>query len=290
MLQTIKNLLRDEHIELSAALPLSATRITRPYLLERCGISDGSVVCFAIPYYTEPDGATNLSAYAYAEDYHLFVRELGARLCARLAALYPGNRFAVFADHSPIDERHAAAAVGLGVIGRHGMLITEPYSSYVFLGELITDAVLEDESEEIKYCRNCGACATACPFELKDNCLSALTQKKGELSAEEQELIRLHGSVWGCDKCTEACPHTHMARNRGTLTSPIPFFSQERITHLTPSVLDAMDDQTFSRRAYSWRGRETIKRNVCILGECDGAGKASDKAASPPYKSADKTK
>lgn len=290
MLQTIKKLLREQHIELSAALPLSATRITKPYLLERCGITDGSVVCFAIPYYTEPEGATNLSVYAYAEDYHLFVRELGAGLCARLTALYPDNRFAVFADHSPIDERHAAAAAGLGVIGRHGMLITEPYSSYVFLGELITDAILEDESGEIKYCRGCGACRAACPSELKGNCLSALTQKKGELSTEERELIRLHGSVWGCDKCAEVCPHTHMARNRGTLTSPVPFFSQERITNLTLPVLDAMDDQTFSRRAYSWRGRETIKRNIRLMGECDGAGKASDKAATPPHKSADETK
>ena len=91
MLQTIKKMLRDEHIELSAALPLSATRITKPYLLERCGITDGSVVCFAIPYYTEPEGVTNLSSYAYARDYHLFVRELGAGLCARLTALYPAT-------------------------------------------------------------------------------------------------------------------------------------------------------------------------------------------------------
>ena len=290
MLKTIKQLLRDEHIELAAALPLSATRITKPYLLEKCGITDGSAVCFAIPYYTAPRDVPNLSAYAYAEDYHFYVRELGERLCAKLSSLYPGNRFAVFADHSPIDERHAAALSGLGIIGRHGMLITEPYSSYVFLAELITDAPLEDESCEIKYCRGCGACRAACPFELKGNCLSALTQKKGVLSPEEQSLIRKHGSVWGCDKCSEACPHTHIARNRGTLNSPIPFFSQARITHLTLSQLEAMDDQTFARRAYSWRGRETIKRNVCLMGECDGWGKETDKTASPPNKSADETK
>ncbi len=281
MLKTIKQMLRDEHIELSASLPLSATRITKPYLLERCGITEGSAVCFAIPYYTDPEGAPNLSAYAYAEDYHLYVRELGERLIPRLSALYPHNRFAIFADHSPLDERHAAATAGLGIIGRHGMLITEVYSSYVFLAELITDATLENESVEIKYCEDCGACRAACPFGLSGNCLSALTQKKGDLTPKAQALIREHGSVWGCDRCAEACPHTAAARARGTLASPVPFFSKALLPRLTLSALDAMDDQTFARRAYSWRGRETIKRNICLMGECDSGAKATDKPTAP---------
>ena len=281
MLHTIQTLLRDEHIELSASLPLSALRITKKYLLERCGISDGSAVCFAIPYYTTPDSPPNLSAYAYAEDYHLYVRLLGERLCGKLSELYPQNRFAVFADHSPIDERHAAALGGLGMLGKHGMLITEKYSSYVFLAEIITDATLPDQSVEVKYCEDCGRCRAACPYGLEGGCLSALTQKKGELTQDEQQILRRHGSVWGCDICAEACPHTHRARNARTLDSPIPFFSLARLPPLTLPMLEEMDDALFSRRAYSWRGRETIIRNVKLTGEDSELTNIADTSASP---------
>ncbi|MBQ9080678.1 MAG: epoxyqueuosine reductase [Clostridia bacterium] len=266
MREYIIQMLKNESIELCCVLPLSATRITKPYLLERCGISSGSAICFAIPYYTEPDGTSNISAYARAEDYHAYTRELGERLCSHLQQKYPQNRFALFSDHSPIDERHAAASAGLGVIGRHGMLITERYSSYVFLGELITDADLGGEPVQITYCEGCGACVKACPYKLDGSgCLSALTQKKGELTPDEVALMRKYGSAWGCDICSEVCPHTARARKNGTLTSPIPFFNKNLISHLTVDTVTSMDDTTFARRAYSWRSRETIIRNLKLM-------------------------
>jgi hypothetical protein len=47
----------------------------------------------------------------------------------------------------------------------------------------------------------------------------------------------------------------------------VEFFYRERIECLTLEALDAMTDEEFSRRAYAWRKRPTIRRNLEILEE-----------------------
>lgn len=270
MLDTIISLFSEYHIDLYGCLPLSRCRITRRYLLDKVGIIDGSVVIFAIPYYTEAcDKRRNLSAYAVSRDYHLFVREMADELQRRLNDTFPANRFAFFADHSPIDERDAAVRAGLGVIGKNGLLITEKYSSYVFLGEIITDAVLPSQEFPLTTCHGCGACLAACPWKRGESeiCLSALSQKKGELSEAEQALLSRYDSVWGCDICQEVCPYTKQARKTGTLYTEIPFFKQDTLPLLSSDLVRTMEEKDFASRAYSWRGRETIVRNLTVVEE-----------------------
>ena len=92
--------------------------------------------------------------------------------------------------------------------------------------------------------------------------MSALTQKKGALTAAEAATIRAHGSAWGCDLCQEACPHTGHAD-----FSPLPAFLADRIPYLTAAQIEAMHDDAFPRRAYAWRGRAGILRNLRLLKE-----------------------
>ncbi len=267
MLKRIKNLLLENQIDCFGVLPLGDCIIKRQYLLDRVGIRGGSVVIFAIPYYTpDCDKPRNLSAYAVGRDYHFFVRLLADKTLSVLQHEFPEYKFALFADHSPIDERAVAAEAGLGIIGKNGLLITEKYSSFVFLGEIVTDAVLNISKQEICYCEGCGACQKACPYfrgEIEE-CLSALTQQKGELDTTCQKAIWRYGSVWGCDICQNVCPHTHKAKTNGSLYSPISFFRENTIGWLTCSQLNSMDEKTFSERAYSWRGRNVILRNLTI--------------------------
>ena len=273
MLNRIQALIKESGIPQTASLPLSECTICRPHLLKREGIEDvGTAILFIIPYYSE-EGDTphrNCSLYAVPRDYHLFIQKLAESILPRLRAEFPNNRFALFSDHSPIDERTASARAGLGVIGKNGLLITKEFSSLVFLGELITDAQLAEDkpyTEEIPTCENCGACLAACPLAQGkvSICLSQLTQKKGTLSEEEKQQISTFSSAWGCDICQEVCPHTKAAKKNGTLQTPLPFFREQLLPCLTYDRISGMTDQAFSERAYAWRGRTVILRNLSIL-------------------------
>ncbi len=267
MVEKIKELLKSEGIDLSVFLPLDKCVITKKYLLERADIDSGFAVIFAIPYYTKAcDEDRNISAYAVGRDYHLFVKELSARLIPKLKVLYPNISFALFADHSPINERDAALKGGLGMLGKNGLIITEKYSSYIFLAELIVGAELESgicRQQSPRYCEGCGLCVSACPWKNGEcgECLSAITQKKGELSSSEQDILKKY-SLWGCDICTEVCPHTKKAKKAGTIYSPIEFFSVKTTPKLTYEMIENMDEEEFAKRAFSWRGRPTLLRNL----------------------------
>ena len=267
--ETLLRLLREENIEYAAALPYGACRVLRPYLVERLApFTPQTAVLFLVPYYT--GAAENLSCYASARDYHLYMRDLFARICPALAK-ESGYAFYGFADHSPIDERLAAAQAGLGMLGKNGLLIHPRYGSFVFIGELLTDAPTAllgaKELTVPPACSGCGACVAACPggcLRGEGDCLSAVTQKKGALTEEEQALVRAGGSVWGCDVCQTVCPHNAAAMQEENYT-PIAYFREERLTRLTREVLDAMGEDAFAARAFSFRGRAPLLRNLELL-------------------------
>lgn len=266
MNEKLYEILRRHSLSLFSPIAMKNCELLRPYKLERVGFAEFdklSVIMLAVPYLTKQE-KRNISAYAVSRDYHGYFKSLFAEIIPELEKAFEGFRFAGFADDSPINERNAAAAAGLGIIGDNGMLITEKYSSYVFLGEIITDLPLETELCEIKRCNGCGACQRACP-KGGGECLSAITQKKGELTEGEITLIKKCGSAWGCDICQEVCPHTAAAVKNGTIYTDIEYFKAETIPYITVSSLDEMSDEEFSRRAYSWRKRETVRRNLEIL-------------------------
>ncbi len=273
MFAFLSNFFEKEMIQLFAALPLSGCIITKPYLLEREGITDGTVIIMAVPYYTPAcdDPMRNISAYAVSKDYHLYFQDLFTRLLPQLQVRYPHNRFAGFADHSPIAEQDAATKAGLGILGKNHLLLTEPYSSYIFLGEIITDAHLDCACLAPGYCENCGACLRACPAKNGSACLSALTQSK-KLTSEEIAYLQENSGIWGCDLCQEICPHTKKAKEKQSIYSPIPFFYSNPLPYLSSEILERMDDASFSQRAYAWRGRTVIERNLKLTDKTKKGG------------------
>ena len=160
MLKIAESFFENEKIEYFAALRYSDCKEIRPDILKRCDAVAKSVIIFLLPYYS--GCGRNISAYAVAKDYHAALKCINERLIARLKADYPENSFFGFGDHSPIDERHAAAIAGLGIIGDNRLLINERYGSFVFIGEIITDTEPEILGAKapcaLNRCHGCGIC------------------------------------------------------------------------------------------------------------------------------------
>ncbi len=264
----LKDLFDSLKIEYFAVLDYKDCIVQSENIIEREKFTPRSVILYILPYYT---GETvNISRYAASLDYHLAIREINSKIGEYILAEYKNAKFKGYGDHSPISECHAAVIGGLGIFGDNGLLINERYGSYIFIGDIITDIPPEAlgavKPKAIKKCEGCGACKRACPTGILrgegSDCLSAITQRKGELSEEEKVLMRKYNTAWGCDECQSVCPH-----NKNPKKTPLEFFYRERIEKLDRELLDKMTKSEFERRAFAWRGRKTVERNLEILND-----------------------
>lgn len=225
----------------------------------------------AFPYFAGNEPG-NLSYYARGEDYHRVLTRRLSAAAEQLKKAWPEHTFLPGADNSPLDERQCARLAGVGVIGRHGLVMVEPYGSWVFLGTILTDLPLPSAPEPAPDCIGCGACVRACPggalrtqpFD-ENRCLSALTQKKGALTEEEEKLLRAHPLIWGCDICQQVCPYNREAR-RSSLEELTGTAEHPTISSLSEEDLEGLSNRTFrekyGERAFAWRGPAVLRRNL----------------------------
>ena len=171
-------------------------------------------------------------------------------------------------DTSPLAERDLAVQAGVGFLGDNGCLINETYGSWCFVGAVLTTVPLTPDQPRNQECLHCGNCSRACPGDCFQSgrydyrsCKSYLTQKKGELTAEEIAIIQKTPLIFGCDACQDCCPHNARAKE-----TPLPEFRQERIPRLEESTLEAMANRQFREaygdRSFAWRGKKILLRNL----------------------------
>lgn len=268
IIKPVCDFFKQENIDCFSVIPFDKTRIINQSKYERRKIENiKSVLIIAVPYFTDYSENSNISLYARPRDYHLFFADFFARAEGYLERTFGGYGFQGYADNSFIDERHAAVIGGLGVLGENGVVITEKYGSFVFLGEIFTDMDIslfyEDGKPPIdmsfKKCIGCQRCKDACPMKKGEcgECLSMITQKKNELKSDEISLMLKYDTIWGCDICQKVCP-----MNKNATCSPIEFFHENKIDILNTELINAMNDEEFKKRAFSWRGRKTVLRNT----------------------------
>lgn len=226
------------------------------------------LICFAFPYLADRKEG-NISLYARGKDYHKVVGAALEAECDKLQISYPQNTFLPFVDASPFPEAYAAAASGLGVLGKNRLLITEKYGSFVFLGVIATNLEMQGKAT-VGNCIGCNACVKACPngalsgsrFD-ESRCLSAITQRKGDLTDEEKALMRSCNSAWGCDICQLVCP-----MNKDAEKTDLAEFKEGLICSLNGEDLQDSNkslQKKYGDRAFIWRGAAVLKRNTEIL-------------------------
>ena len=228
-----------------------------------------AIVCL-FPYYIEHSGPSNLSRYTWGTDYHLVINEYLDKLIEKLQKMNTSAQFSIHCDTSPLADRYMAYLAGLGFYGKNNCFISPKWGSYVMIGTILTTLEFEPNTPLGQSCMGCNRCITAClgqclgHDEFKyDTCKSYLTQKKGDLTNEEETIIRKTPLVFGCDVCQEICPH-----NQSIPATPIPEF-QRIEPYIDINELETLTNKEFKakygNRAFSWRGKKILMRNQEII-------------------------
>lgn len=222
-----------------------------------------SVIVIAFPYYTKTDKPSNLCNYARVKDYHIVVNEYLKNICEKLKENYPGYEFEGFSDVSAFPEHFCGIMSGIGFRGRNHLLINDKYGSFFVIGEIATNLYIPKSNPDLRECFGCGLCQKHCPSKAlnthKDDfskCLSEVTQRKGELTQSEINLIKRNGLVWGCDVCQNVCPH-----NKNISQTHIKEFYDTIELNLTYENLSILKKD----RAFGYRGVKLLTRNLDIL-------------------------
>ena len=224
-----------------------------------------SVICVLFPYKV-PTEKGNLSKYAVVPDYHEIAGRMLTRATGAIQKAFPEFEFVWFVDNSPIPEVYAAALAGLGVVGDNRLLINKRYGSYCFIGTIVSSLELPNTGDgTVGECNHCGRCIKACPGKAlgsdgdfhREHCLSQISQRKGNLTPEETEMLRRGGLVWGCDTCQDVCPMNVDSQ----YTYIVPFLKRANPNVSMNELANASD------RAYLYRGRGVVERNIRALEE-----------------------
>ena len=224
----------------------------------------------------EPVPRGRIARYAWGRDYHKILRKKLHRLTDALhEAIDEPFDARVCVDTAPLIEREAAAAAGVGWIGKNTMVIDPALGSFFFLGEIITTLELAPSPPMTDHCGSCTRCLDACPTDAltapyrmdATRCISYLTiEHRSEIPAPLQPLM--DDWVFGCDVCQDVCPY-----NRQPSVAADPAYQPRDRKGLGPrpplaELLD-LDDQAYrARLAGSAVKRATplmLQRNARIV-------------------------
>ena len=258
----------------------SVMSVFKKFNIDTVGITDASLYnavtgsCFKsvivalFPYYRGYYENSNISIYTHGIDYHTVIKNVLTKACEELNI----TEYAIHSDIGPEIERTLAVNAGLCFIGRNGMCINDIYGSYFFIGYVACNKEFEIDKPCEKTCLNCMKCVKACPGGaladgfLESKCLSAITQKKGELSAWEKNLIKENGTVFGCDICQKVCPHNENAKK-----TTLEAFTADVVERLEIAEISGLSNREFLKkyknRSFAWRGKAVLERNLKIIHE-----------------------
>ncbi len=220
----------------------------------------------------------SISVYARNRDYHDIIKGKLKEL-AGLLARRSGAAVKVFVDTAPLMEKPLAETAGIGWQGKHTVLVSRQFGSWLFLGAILTTADLPADTPHGESCGSCSRCLDICPthafpapFQLDARKCLAYLNNEHRTQIPRQYRAPMGNRVYGCDDCLAVCPWNKFAseakeeklRARSDLEAP------------DLAELVALDDPGFRRlfagTAVKRLGHARFLRNVLIaVGNSDGA-------------------
>ena len=154
-------------------------------------------------------------------------------------------------EGSIIPLKLAAVRAGIGWQGKHSLLISRKYGTFLALGGIITNANLEHNNTQVEDgCKSCRKCQEVCPLGALENahvlhkvkCLSYILQNENNIPDEAKTVME--NRIMDCEICQQICPWNakHIKEPLSTkLTSTFQekiaawedFFTFANLTHLT---------------------------------------------------------
>jgi epoxyqueuosine reductase len=238
-----------------------------------------TVITLAVSYNTGPPGSTpplhgTISRSAWGLDYHTVLQERMNQVIGYLREHHGAQQCTKAVDTSFLIDRALAVEAGLGYPGSNCAVYVPPFGSWVFLGEILVDIELpptsRGEQENWSCPVHCDLCIKACPTNAllapgkikPQRCLSYLTQMPGTVPMEFRG--KLGNRLWGCDTCQQVCPINQEARlTRHQEFAPLvgPHVPLLPLFTLTKREFA----EQFGCTSLSWRGKNIIQRNACIV-------------------------
>jgi epoxyqueuosine reductase len=220
-----------------------------------------------------------ISVYAKGRDYHDVLKKRIKSL-ARTFAQKSGAEVKVFVDTAPLMEKPLAAKAGLGWQGKHTILVSRDHGNWLFLGIMLTTAILQPDDAMSDHCGSCQRCLDICPthafpapYQLDARrCIAYLTiEHKGHIAPEFRGPIG--NRVFGCDDCAAVCPWNKFA----SAATEIRYAARPETDNPPLAELLALDDAAFRSRfagtPIKRTGRDRIVRNALIA-----AGNSGDRS------------
>jgi epoxyqueuosine reductase len=251
---------------------------------ERRGSPEGlwskarSVIMLGVNYGPDSDpmamlderSAGNISVYARNRDYHDVIKGRLKEI-ANLLEARSGAKVKVFVDTAPVMEKPLAESAGIGWQGKHTVVVSRAFGSWLFLGAIFTTAELPADEPHPESCGTCTRCLDICPtnafpapFQLDARrCLSYLNiELKGPIPHEFR--VPMGNRIYGCDDCLAVCPWNKFASE----THEMKLRARDDLKSPALSDLVALDDAAF-RRFFSASpvkriGHARFLRNVLI--------------------------
>ena len=212
----------------------------------------------------------NISVYAKGNDYHDIIKKNLKKL-GRWFVQEIKSEIKVFVDTAPVMEKPLAQKAGLGWQGKHTNLVSREFGSWLFLGSIYTNIVIDTDEEELDHCGNCTSCIDICPTQAfpepykldARKCISYLTiEHKGPIPINLRS--KIGNRIYGCDDCLAICPWNKFAKE----SNEMKFSSNHNKESFSLEKLSLLDDRNFrlmfSKSPIKRIGRDRFLRNVLI--------------------------